>query len=74
MPRFDYQSDLELVVLLQEMGMTAPFDDADFSGISEESLFISQAVHRADITVDEWGTEAAAVTGHRDACLGSAGT
>ena len=26
-------------------------------------LFISQAAHAANITVDEWGTEAAAVTG-----------
>jgi serpin B len=26
-------------------------------------VWLDQAVHRANITVDEWGTEAAAVTG-----------
>jgi hypothetical protein len=45
------------------LGLTAPFAaDADFSGIAA-GLFISQAAHAANITVDEWGTEAAAVTG-----------
>lgn len=38
-------------------------DTANFSGISAVPLKIDQAVHRADITVGERGTEAAAVTG-----------
>lgn len=65
MPRFDFETDIRLTNSLRELGMTAPFDpdSADFSGISaEERLYISQAVHKANITVDEWGTEAAAVT------------
>lgn len=64
LPKWDFQSDLSLTGTLQGLGMRAPFDaDADFSGISPVRLHISDVVHRADITVDETGTEAAAVTG-----------
>jgi len=62
-PRFNFETDLDLVGLLERLGLTAPFGPgADFSGISP-GLFIGQAVHRANITVTEEGTEAAAVTG-----------
>jgi serpin B len=65
MPRFDFETDLGLPKLLKAMGMTAPFDSgtANFSGISgKKDLYISEALHRANITVDEKGTEAAAAT------------
>jgi serpin B len=63
LPRWDFASDLDLRQVLMGMGLTVPFlDQADFSGI-HPGLYIDQAVHRANITVDEWGTEAAAVTG-----------
>lgn len=42
--------------------MSAPFTGADFSAMTDEPVSIGQAVHRANITVDEWGTEAAAIT------------
>ncbi|GIH15308.1 serpin family protein [Rugosimonospora africana] len=62
MPRWDYATDLDLKACLKSMGLTAPFaGDADFNGI-HPGLYIDQAIHRANITVDEWGTEAAAVT------------
>lgn len=64
LPKWDFQSDLPLNDPLTRMGMSVPFSAmADFSGISPAGLHIDQAVHRADITVDEKGTEAAAVTG-----------
>ena len=66
MPRYDFETSLDLIPLLQSMGMEAPFDAgaADFGGIIEEAnLFVGAAVHKADITVDEEGTEAAAATG-----------
>ena len=70
LPRWNVATDLDLGVALRHLGLTAPFQpDADFSGISA-GLFVQQAVHRATITVDEWGTEAAAVTG---LAFGSAG-
>jgi serpin B len=65
MPRFDFETDLALVELLKMMGMTTPFDSgtANFSGITgQKELVISEALHRANITVDEKGTEAAAAT------------
>jgi serpin B len=65
MPKLDFESQFDLVELLTEMGMPAPFDmqRADLSGIAEEeNLYISGAMHKANITVDEKGTEAAAAT------------
>lgn len=60
MPRWDFATDLDLLPALRHLGLTAR---DDFSGMSPEQLTLAQAVHRANITVDEWGTEAAAVTG-----------
>lgn len=64
MPRFEFDTDLDLSQLLTEMGLIKPFTGAaDFSGIVDGGgLFISDALHRGTITVDEEGTEAAAVT------------
>jgi len=68
LPRWDFGKDdqIALGTVLPRLGMTLPFDRnrADFSGMTDtEKLYIAQAVHRANITVDEDGTEAAAVTG-----------
>lgn len=72
LPRWNFGSDVDLVPALRALGLTLPFaSGADFSGISP-GLYIDQAVHRANITVDEWGTEAAAVTGLSFATAGEA--
>ena len=65
LPRWDFDTTLQLMPVLQALGMHAPFDAAaaDFSQISGSPLWIGNSSHRATITVDEWGTEAAAVTG-----------
>lgn len=64
MPRFEFDTDLDLKALLTDMGLPNPFGGAaDFSGIlAGGGLFISDALHRGTITVDEEGTEAAAAT------------
>jgi serpin B len=64
LPKWDFATELDLKPELTALGMELPFDPgADFSGMTDLDLFIEQAMHRANITVDEWGTEAAAVTG-----------
>ncbi len=68
MPRFEFDSDLDLAGIFQSAGFTNPFTRfvADFSGLSEiaieENLHITAAIHNAAIAVDEEGTEAAAAT------------
>jgi serpin B len=63
MPRFEYESEFRLKETLIKMGMQAPFSEADFSGMDgTRDLFISEVVHKAFVSVDESGTEAAAAT------------
>lgn len=65
LPRFSYSTHLSLAPLLVSLGMSAAFAPgaADFSGIDgTRSLFISDVVHQAFVSVEEAGTEAAAAT------------
>jgi serine protease inhibitor len=64
MPRFKFAFETELKNVLKGMGMIKAFQPniADFSKIAEEDLYISAAVHKSFIDVNENGTEAAAVT------------
>ena len=65
-PRFKTTSSFNLKDTLESMGMPDAFDPAraDFSGIDgHKSLFLSAAIHKAFVEVNEEGTEAAAATG-----------
>ena len=65
MPKFEFDSDFSLKDTLADMGMPIVFSpaDADFSGMTgNRELFISDVVHKAFVSVDEAGTEAAAAT------------
>ena len=63
MPKFNFDSTHDLTEILPAMGMRAPFgSQADFSGLSEEPLCISESKQKANVTVDEDGTEASAAT------------
>src|SRR6266511_4247632 len=65
LPRFDFDSDLDLRAPLQALGMRIAFTDAaDFSGITDEAaLRVDRVVQRAHVEIDERGTTAAAATG-----------
>ena len=64
MPRFEFESSFGLREALVAMGMPVAFSgDADFSGMTgNRDLFIAEVIHKAFVSVDEAGTEAAAAT------------
>jgi serpin B len=68
LPKFEFDFGAGLVKPLQSLGMTDAFDmeRADFTGMIEgsprEPLYISDVLHKAFISLDEEGTEAAAAT------------
>lgn len=65
MPKFEYEMNLPLAKVLQEMGMEDAFkaELADFSGMDGTmELYLQDVLHKAFVAVDEKGTEAAAAT------------
>jgi len=65
MPKFSFSYDVSLTEPLEALGMEDAFlpNIADFSGIDgSRDLFISGVLHKAFVSVDEAGTEAAAAT------------
>jgi serpin B len=64
MPKFEFDSRFSLNQALAAMGMPAVFSGgADLSGMTgKKDLFISDVLHKAFVSVDEEGTEAAAAT------------
>ena len=64
MPLFQLESEFSLNLTLADMGMPDAFGaGADFSGMTgTRELWISEAVHKAFVSVDEEGTDAAAST------------
>jgi serpin B len=64
MPKFEFDSGFGLNDALRAMGMEDAFSEAaDFSGMTGTTeLFISSVIHKAFVSVDEEGTEAAAAT------------
>lgn len=62
-PRMKLEYMNSLVKPLKAMGMTDAFSEkADFSGLSDEKVSISDVIQATFVNVDEEGTEAAAVT------------
>jgi len=63
LPRFKVSNKFKLNDELQNMGMKLAFTDfADFTNLTSIPVQISEVIHKTYVTVDEEGTEAAAVT------------
>jgi serpin B len=64
MPKFEFESEFKMKDSLSAMGMPVAFGSgADFSGMTgAKDLYIDQVIHKAFVSVDETGTEAAAAT------------
>jgi len=64
MPRFEFESSFSLGESLAAMGMPDAFsENANFSDLTgNRDLFIAEVIHKAFVSVDEAGTEAAAAT------------
>eukprot|EP01018_Ginkgo_biloba_P024081 Gb_00303 [translate_table: standard] len=59
LPRFKIGFGFELPGILKNMGLVLPLSRAaDFSGMADSPLYISNAFHKAFIEVNEEGTEA----------------
>lgn len=64
LPKLSISGTYDLKTILGQMGVTKVFSNgAELSGISEEvPLTLSKAMHKAVLTIDERGTEAAGAT------------
>jgi serpin B len=66
LPKFELSTSLALTPTLQQLGVSSVFDPdlADLSGIDgRHDLYVERALHKAVISVDEHGAEAAGATG-----------
>lgn len=63
LPSFKMECEYDLIPYLKSLGINLAFTgDADFSGISEVPLYVSDVKQKTFINVGKEGTEAAAVT------------
>jgi len=65
LPRFDIQTDFNLNVVLERLGITDAFNvnRANFAKASSQPLYVSRIIHKTIIKVDEAGTTAASASG-----------
>ena len=64
LPRFDFDYDLRLKNDLKILGIKSSFDEnlANFENMSKRRLYVSDALHKANIKVSEKGVKASAAT------------
>ena len=75
LPKFDITVETNFNELLKGLGMPTAFSGgADFSEMTDGGVFIDKVFHKATLTVNEQGTEAAAATEVEFATCFAAGT
>ncbi|XP_030594138.1 heparin cofactor 2 [Archocentrus centrarchus] len=63
LPRFKLEQNYDLIGSLKKIGLTDMFQEsADFTGMTSEKVSMNWLKHQGTITVNEEGTEAAALT------------
>ena len=63
LPKFSFGSDLDLIEVMKTLGVKSAFgQNADFTGITDDTAFISSINQQTHIAIDENGVEAAAFT------------
>ena len=68
LPKFSYETSLEMTEILKALGMNQAFDEnaAEFGKLVDlsriDNVFVSSVIHKTFIAVDELGTKAGAVT------------
>ena len=64
MPRLEFETEIPLTEALKAFGLSEIFDEntADFYGISQVALYVSDILQKTKLELDENGTKAAAVT------------
>ncbi len=63
LPKFEAKYNLNLIELLQSLGINNIFGDADFSGIADKKMTVTQYTQQSWIKVDEEGTKSSTSTG-----------
>jgi len=64
MPKFEFETEYDLITPLKVLGVEDAFEEraADFTGMTDEQIYLAKAAHKAFVNVNEEGTEAAAIT------------
>ena len=74
LPKFKIEKDYEMNEQLKKMNLGLLFKNgANFNRMTDQSMHVSQALHKCVVEVDEKGTEAAAVTVIINSVFGCAG-
>lgn len=62
-PKFSFDTEFKLADSLKQLGIRKAFtSDADFTGITEDAVFISDIIQQTHMSVNEDGVEASAFT------------